>query len=208
MAFEKQLRQSDGVIEAQFLGSSSIRTADEEVLTQATFIVKRAVGFSQGEVANKQRLVVVYPGGQWQGINYSIAGSPKFQAGEEVFLLLNKGRHGYSLSNFALGKYKVEWVNGQKQLISEVFPNHPDLGRIAFSKVEKNIMNVFGRNLDEANNDQHIAMGDRKIEEGRYPASVGPSEMARTLEMRTGFWLAVLLGVLGAVSIWFVRQRR
>lgn len=211
--FEKQLREADAVIEGEFLGASSMRTADEQVLTQATFLVKRSVGFAQGDVANKQRLVVVYPGGNWQGINYSVQGSPKFKKGEAILMILSKGQYGYTLSNLALSKYKIEWQDGEKQLVSDVFPTDPNLGRIPFSKVEKNIHNVFGRGMDEIVDDRHVGINENEIQfvsdnVGRAPASSETPPASQPSGMKAGFWLGLLLGILGLVSVWFARQRR
>lgn len=216
IAFDKQLREADGAIEGKFLGASTIRNSDDEVFTQATFLVKRVVGFSQGQIANNQRLVVIYPGGVWQGINYSVQGSPRFKENEEVFLILTKTQQGYTLNNLSLGKYRIEHSGAEKHLVSEVFPEDENLGHIPFSKVEQAIHQVFRKSFDEISNDKHISMEDTNHvipqeqvtkAPGRSIASVESDSPAQPKGMRAGFWLGFLFGILGLLSVWFARQR-
>lgn len=214
--FEKQLREADGAIEGKFLGTATIKNSDDEVFTQATFLVKRSIGFNQGQIANNQRVVVTYPGGLWQGINYSVPGSPKFKQGEEVFLILRKTDRGYALNNFALGKYTIHQDGAEKHLVSEVFPQHPDLGEISYSQMEHIIHRVFQTALDESGSDRNIHMvADQMTPTSaktsmatRAPASIdSDSQEPKPQGMRTGFWLGLLFGILGIFSVWFARQR-
>ncbi len=128
-------------------------------------------------------------------------------------MVLSKSQYGYTLSNLALSKYKIEWLDGEKQLVSEVFPDHHELGKIPFSKVEKNIHAVYGHGMNEIKNDRHVAMGEIEATPtmkptGRAPSSVEPEVVPQSSGMKVGFWLAVLFGILGILSVWFARQRR
>ncbi len=214
--FEKQLREADGAIEGKFLGTATIKNSDEEVFTQATFLVKRSIGFNQGQIANNHRVIVTYPGGRWQGINYSVPGAPKFKEGEEVFIILRKIDKGYALNNFALGKYTIHQDGAEKHLVSEVFPQHPDLGQISYSQMEHIVYRVFKAAMDESGSDRNIHMVAEQVTPAstktakatRAPASLASEvQTPKPQGMRTGFWLGLLFGILGIFSVWFARQK-
>ncbi len=216
ISFEKQLREADGVIEGKFLGIATIKNADDEVFTQATFLVKRSIGFNQGQIANNHRVIVTYPGGRWQGINYSVSGTPKFKEGEDVFLILRKTAKGYALNNLALGKYTIHQDGAVKHLVSEVFPQHPDLGQISYSQMEHVVYQVFKTSLDESGSDRNIHMGaepaapayTKTAKATRIPASISSEiQEVKPQGIKTGFWLGLLFGILGIFSVWFARQK-
>ncbi len=209
--FEKQLREADGVIEGRFISASTIKISNDQVLTQAQFKVLSSAGFAQGEMLNKQNFTIVYPGGNWQGITYSVPGVPKFSSDEDVFLVISRGPNGFTLNNLGLSKYKVITDGTEKALVSEIFPNDPELGNISFSKVEKAVANVFGKHIVSVSEEADIvAKGEIKKLENvkRDIASTKDEPKGESHAGSTGFWLGILFGVLGIFSLWYSRQRQ
>jgi hypothetical protein len=69
-------------------------------------------------------------GGSVDGVTSYIDSAPEFSVGEKAFLLLKKIESKIYISNFTMGKYKIEEVSGQKYYVSTVFPMDSDIGRV------------------------------------------------------------------------------
>jgi hypothetical protein len=64
-----------------------------------------------------------------------IDGAPQFAPEEKSFLLLKKVESRIYLSNFTLGKFKIQQYEGKTYYVSEVFPMDPNIGRISKDKM-------------------------------------------------------------------------
>ena len=99
-------------------------------------------------------LKVTMIGGVVDGVTSYIDGAPEFAVGEKSFLLLKKMDSKIYLSNFTMGKYKIEEKDGEKYYISSVFPMDPDIGRVKRERmitvVKANISEIHNKSLNSA----------------------------------------------------------
>lgn len=219
--FEKQVMDSYGVIRGNFSGSVYKKLPSGEVVTQASFRVKESAGLKPNEMVNKNDFKVLFPGGKWQGVVYQVHGSPKFQEGEDVVLLLAKGEHGFLLKNLSLGKYNVYRKNGQNFLASSVFSNHPKLGRIKYKAFEEMVEHRFGKRIENIKDDRYVYQAPKspvkrsafaslnRKKKGRAIASVGNETEESQLQNTSVnvLWLVLLFGFMGAYSAYSLDRK-
>jgi hypothetical protein len=74
-------------------------------------------------------------GGKVDGVTSYIDGAPEFEVGEKSFLLLKVIDSKMYISNFTMGKYKVEEAEGKTFYVSSVFPQDPDIGRVSHERM-------------------------------------------------------------------------
>ena len=81
--FEKQLEESDGVMEGMYL-SHEFKKTDDKIVTIYTFSVIKFVGFSSNEIYNQNNFQILIPGGTWHNETYHVEGIPHFSKDESV----------------------------------------------------------------------------------------------------------------------------
>lgn len=145
---QNQLRDSHAVIKATFIGNTSKRLPSGEVVTQASFSLASSVGLKENDTLNKNEFAVLIPGGEWQGVQYHVKGAPSFNANEEVVLLLDRGPHGYSVKNMAMGKFNLFKHGGEKYLQSGIFSERENYGRISWKNFSKLLVEKFNKSLE------------------------------------------------------------
>lgn len=201
---ERQILESDAVIEGKFVGELYKRLPSGDVVTQASFASIKSSGLLSSEVVNPSDFKVLYPGGKWNGIVYHVYGAPKFEIGKEYVLLIKKNDYGYFPSNLSLGQYDIESKNGEKYISSSVFKNHPTLGKINYSKFNELLRKNFGHDLSYERAEQSVYIeeteGPIENELTRIPASNDNEKIGDVNTDRSVIiWHAITLTVMGVI---------
>ncbi len=134
LPFDRQVEEATSGTEARLSSSRVFKNADGAIMTEYSFDVLEAYNLSNDDLENKQ-LKLVMPGGTYDGVTSMIDGAPQFKVGEKAFLLLKKIESKIYLSNFTLGKFKIQNYQGKTYYVSEVFPMDPNIGRISKEKM-------------------------------------------------------------------------
>ena len=134
LSFEKQVEEATSAVEVNLSDARVFQSASGMIMTEYSFDVLEAYNFSDDDLDN-QKLKLSMPGGTLNGITSVIDGAPQFAKGERSFLLLKKIEAKIYLSNFTLGKYKIQEYEGKTYFLSEVFPMDPKIGRISKEKM-------------------------------------------------------------------------
>lgn len=207
--FERQLRSTDGAILGIYKSHQYRQLPSGEVVTEASFEVKKSAGFPNSQVYSPDNFKVIYPGGSWKGMDYSIAGSPEFEAGKTYLLLLQKTSFGAVLNNFTLGKYVQEVKRDGVYFRSAVFPHSPELGLMRFEDLQDYFSQSFGHKLHVKNEtavNSHIATGHQSFQRSpasapsqNYRASRTPSsaEQHQRAQSYSFIWIIFLFFILG-----------
>ena len=210
---EIQVDEADAVVHGIFQGKTYKKLPSGQVVTQASFSLIESAGLYPGEVLNKNNFLVTYPGGVWQGLVYKVIGAPTFYAGEEVVLLLNKKERGYVIKDVSMGKYSVRRTLEDGEILSSsIFSDHPKLGKIKKTELDKLLKNRFGGSFLSTNSDSFVYKKERKNRTaGREIASIrkgrDESETPSISTTSTTFWIAILFGTLGGFRF-FVNRRK
>lgn len=222
LPIHKQLDESKAVIKGEYQGATYKKTSTGEIVTVASFRVDDYVGLKENEILNKQDFKIIFPGGKWNKMVYTIDGAPKFQKGESTVLFLNKSRHGFVLTGLSLGKYDIIKKDGEVGVSSSVFPNHPKLGFIPLEEFNMELDDRFGKKLSSLGMDRAFSLTlasnvrmpatAKKSEvigarsRGRVPASTKKQYQAST-EGMSAFWLVMLFAVMGLYPVFFIKKK-
>jgi hypothetical protein len=136
VSLEKQLTESDAILEGEFIRKQYKKKYDNEVVTEAFFRIKNIAGIKLSEIINNNEFKITFQGGIWQNVHYHVLGSPDLKVGKKTVVLLNKKADGYWLHNLKLGQYSIKKENGVKYIVSEVFPYHPRFGKIRYEEYQ------------------------------------------------------------------------
>jgi hypothetical protein len=134
IAFEKQVEEASSGVEVYLNSSRVFKNAIGAIMTEYNFDVLESFNFPDEEGENK-KLKLVLPGGTLKDVTSVIEGAPSFNLREKSFLLLKKIESNFFLSNFSLGKFKIEESNGKVFYVSDVFPLDLNVGRIEKNKM-------------------------------------------------------------------------
>lgn len=122
------IRRSDTIVIGDALSSYSRENEDGGIETVTSLSVERVIkGTDVPSIVN-----VVEPGGEIGGRMTIIAGSPRFEAGKRMLLLLSRtGTDRWAVSELVLGKFSFETDRGGQKLLvrdeSEITGWDPDL---------------------------------------------------------------------------------
>ncbi|MBT3234801.1 MAG: hypothetical protein HN353_02515 [Bdellovibrionales bacterium] len=218
LPLEKQLKESDGVIHGRFIGKDYKRNSRGEVITTAKFELIDFAGIDRTRAMNPNSFAVNYPGGRWQGVTYQVHGTPRFESGEEVVLLVREMSDGFMLTNLGMAKYQLRSQDYRIYLKSALFPNHPKLSKIWFDRFKQMVIDRFGEPMSPPNLDKVVDQIDRSNggggmtlanHGGRKPAST-PAEslggQARGQSINV-LWLILILAVLGGGATILVNRK-
>jgi len=201
--FERQLEESDGVVEGVYL-SHEYKKTDDKIVTIYTFSVNKFVGFSSNEIHNQNNFKIMLPGGTWHNESYHVEGIPQFSKDELVVLLVKKANRGFQLTNLGLGKYVVKTVDRKKVISSAIFANHNQLGNIDYSEYVRLVNKIFNKRFAGFSNGKNVYLQDQIVLEkniGREPAAIDEKikNSSNSASMNI-FWILLLLALLGSVS--------
>jgi hypothetical protein len=213
---DRQLRESDGVVHAKYLGATYKKLPSGEIVTMGSFEIIKSIGVRNSDIINKNSFMLMYPGGIWQDQGYQVHGAPEFKENEESILILKKTDIGYRIKGLSLGKYSFFKGDGAKDIYisSSVFPNHPKLGRMAVAEFESVLEQHFGEDFTAINSDKYVYSEEKRkisdsVRAGRRPASfkkdVEKEVSGNKLHIN---WLVLLLGSMGVLSLHLARRSK
>ncbi len=202
-----RLEDASGVVKAKYLGSNYKRLPTGQVVTEASFHILGLSGIGPNEVVNHQNFKVLLPGGSWQGRTYKVHGVPEFTKEEMSYLILKKGKFGYTLANLGMSKFKPIQRSGVEYLQSPIFPNKEGVGLISERDFENLVRATFGTEVVTFNVDKFIDRSQVKSKEKRKPASIDSENSERGINFSM-FWLILALGSLGFLSSFIGKGKR
>ncbi|MFA6237352.1 MAG: hypothetical protein WC635_08515 [Bacteriovorax sp.] len=129
LPFDKQVEEATSGVEVRLASSRVFKNSVGAIMTEYSFDVLETYNFLDSDLEN-EKLKLTMPGGTFEGITSMIDGAPKFTADEKSFLLLKKIDSKIYLSNFTLGKFRIQESEGKIYYVSEVFPHDANIGRI------------------------------------------------------------------------------
>lgn len=103
MSVEEVARSSDAVVRGRVVSQAARATRDGRIVTEVEIEVASAW---RGAPARTVRVVV--PGGSLGTVALKVDAAPTFEDGEDVVVFLARNGPKYSVSGYALGKYRVE----------------------------------------------------------------------------------------------------
>lgn len=226
LAFETQVRESDGAVIGTYV-SHNYKQVGGQIVTEYRFKIEKFVGPRITQNNNNKFIQFLVPGGEWQGMSYSVSGTPAFSSEEKVLLLLSQSRQGLFLTNLSLGVYRESLrANGERFFTSVIFPNHPQLSRLEFDFVQDQFQRSWGRGLAPVlsndffvrtgeNTKQDVRAGRVSVDDltpsitSRSPASADQAVRIRDVASKKEkegyslFWIMIfffLLGLYGAIA--------
>lgn len=134
LPFDKQIEEATSAAEVKLASTHVFKNSAGAIMTEYVFDILESYNLSPDDLEN-QRLKLAMPGGTYEGVTSMIDGAPVFKEGEKTFLLLKKIESKIYLSNFTLGKYKIQNFEGKDYYVSEVFPFDQNIGRISKEKM-------------------------------------------------------------------------
>ena len=134
MPFDKQVEEASSGVEAKLASTKVFKNSSGMIMTEYSFDVLESYNFAVDDFDNQQ-LKLTMPGGTYDGVTSMIDGAPQFVQNEKSFLLLKKIESKIYLSNFTLGKFKIQNMEGHTFYVSEVFPSDPNIGKISKEKM-------------------------------------------------------------------------
>lgn len=208
LPFDKQVEEASSAVEAKLASTKVFKNDSGLTMTEYTFEVFESYNFSDEDLVN-QKLVLTMPGGTFNGITSMIDGAPQFRENEKSFLLLKKIDSKIYLSNFTLGKYKIQNYLGKTFYLSEVFPLDPKLGRISKEKMIDLMKSKWKISLMIPNvrSKRTIASESESIplikSVHALERSIAQEEAIKTEGVPASFWGAIALFVFFFVFIFF-----
>ena len=212
LPIEKQVEEASSGAEVTLNQSKVFKNQSGQIMTEYRFDVLESFNLANENLDNSQ-LVITMLGGTFQGVTASIDGSPNFTKDKRFFLLLKKIETKIYLSNFTMGKYNIQNIDGKDYYVSEVFPFNPQLGRIGKDQMIDLMKSKWKLSLNEKPNlidrklsqmvPAKVAMGNKRVEfKKRNPASDGHESIANE-EIPVFFWGAIALVLFVFSFIYF-----
>jgi hypothetical protein len=176
LSVDDQIKESDGVIQARFVGQLSRKLPSGDVVTEGSFRLIKSVGLETSVIVNSPEFKLSWPGGSWEGITWSIEGAPVFQQGEEAVIILKRRPWGYQIVNLSQGKYKLRNEGDDAVLVNEAFPQHPLYGKISYREFEDYIKKKFGSDFRDVPDSMQVYIDDKNTPMDRSIAATHDAE--------------------------------
>ena len=177
LSVDDQIKESDGVIQAKFVGQLSRKLPSGDVVTEGSFQIIKSVGIEASTIVNSPIFKVNWPGGSWEGMNWFIDGAPTFQPDEEAVIVLKRQPWGYQIVNLSQGKYSLLRKGDETVLVNGAFPEHPLYGKISFSEFEDLVKKKFGADFREVSNSMHVYIDEKNTINERSVAASSDAEL-------------------------------
>ena len=216
LSIEEHLTNSSAVIHGHYkekLGSKKDSTTGF-IFTEHSLDLIATAGLNEREIPDHK---FVTHGGEYEGITQEIEGSPTFNKGEEVVLLLRKTRSGYVVNNLSLGKYEVTSRDGRKILVNSAFPGNDTLSNISLDQFNGYVQGRFGHELAEIKKTvfHHSNSTDKSEIKKEKSSRESPSSTHETQERELASFsskspvliLVAISVVLGLLFYWRRKQR-
>ena len=150
LTLDKQVESAGLGAEVVLQSYNSYKSSYGYIATEYNFQIVESFNFNPSE---KENGLVKFslPGGTIDGVTAMVDGAPNFKPGEKIFLLLKRVNNKIYLSNFTLGKFNIEKIDGEEYYVNEVFPKVPNVGRIKKTTMI-NLMKNKWKMVDEIKN--------------------------------------------------------
>jgi hypothetical protein len=208
-AISERINYSDGLIAGTYLGSSVKKLPNGQVTTELSFSVEQIAGISPSSIVNRNNFKILVPGGSWNGNVHKVSGTPTFERGEKVVLMVSQGPFGFIMPDLSLSKFNYKMIDGEKYLVSPIFSNKEGVGKISFEEIQTISRDHFGSSLASISFDKFIDRPGQvaPVKKGRRlnpraPASQSSDETEGSLPF---FWAILALGGLGFFSSYLYR---
>lgn len=134
MPLEKLVEESNSAAEVELKSKRSYVNKMGMIFTEFSFQVGESYNIESSDL-DGELLKINMTGGTVNGLTSFIDGAPDFVVGEKSFLLLKRIDSKMYLSNFTMGKYKIEEKDGETYYSSVVFPLDPEIGKVKKEKM-------------------------------------------------------------------------
>ena len=221
LPMKDHLLQADGVVVGTFDKEVYKRNSDGQVVTEASFKLERQAGIEKDHLLNPYAFTITLPGGKWGGLIYRVHGVPQFKKGEKAVLILKKNRFGLVLANLSLSKFNFVQKNGKTYLVSQIFPELLNVGRMEWQTFERMVEDSFPggflsteqrvfRSISSqrkavlaVNSKQKITREPASSEKEGLDLSQEEAEISRSPSSSSNnmFWPILILGLLGGFFI-------
>lgn len=208
---EQLIEESSSAAEVELKSKKSYKNKHGTIMTDFSFNVIEGFNLSGDDVVGNV-LRITMSGGTIDGITSFIDSAPEFTEGEKSFLLFKKIESRLYLSNFSMGKYKIENVHDQIYYISTVFPFDKDLGVVKKERMV-DLMKMKFKFTKASGPDsfkpadpmvKQLASVDQKKLDERKPAQERLDEKQEFYEVIWGF--IALLTVSGLIIWWKLKS--
>lgn len=136
------ISQADSAAEVELKSKKTFMNKMGIIQTEYSFSILENYNVNESDL-EFDLLKITMVGGSYEGVTSYIEGAPEFQIGEKSFLLLKKIESKIYLSNFTLGKFKIEASTGETYYSSVVFPDDRELGKIKKEKMIELVKQKF-----------------------------------------------------------------
>jgi hypothetical protein len=142
ISLDQQVESSNAAAEVQLINTKVFKNIENRITTEYEFKVISPINLEANNFKNGI-LKLNLPGGSLNGIHMVISGAPSFANNEKAFLLLKLVNNEAYLSNYSVGKFNIQKINGEEFLVNEVFPKTPGVGMIKKSAMIKKLEDRF-----------------------------------------------------------------
>lgn len=211
MPLEQLIEESSSGAEVELKAKKTFMNKVGMIMTDFSFKVVEGYNISDADL-NGELLTITMSGGTLNGITSYIDGAPEFAIGEKSFLLLKKIESKLYLSNFTMGKYKIEESEGQTYYVSSVFPYDADLGRVKKERMidlMKMKFKVTRAPEPDSLRPAGLKILDKKmaptgsVYEERKPAQVDSDNAEKNQDVCVAMWAFLALFSVSGVTIWW-----
>lgn len=201
IALEAQVEEATAAVEVYLNSSKVFKNALGAIMTEYSFDVLESFNLSNDEIENN-KLKLTLPGGTFKDTTSMIDGAPNFNVNEKSFLLLKKIESSFYLSNFSLGKFRIEENHGEVFYVSDLFPQDPAVGRIEKNKMIKLMEEKW--NISFSDELKVVTVTDDPTSQSRLFSSViktahkrSPAQaLEEKQETPLFFWSAIVIVIL------------
>lgn len=208
LPIKKQVKESGKVVEGSVISLES-KLHNGVIISSVRLLVDKWIGLE----LNQTYLNVHFPGGRVENQVYKVEGTPEFELGEDVVLMLVEQDGKFWVNNLGLGKYSIKMLGERKVLVNQIFPNHPGVGQISVDKFHTLTEWVTKKKFKERYKDKYEINNERdlhsKIIQRRRGRSIASEEFASGQNEKDSvpaIWLVIVLGLMVAIVRFFRRK--
>lgn len=212
ISLEKLIEESNGAAEVELKSKKSFMNNNGMIFTEYSFLVLESYNLETSDLEG-DFLKLQMVGGTVNGVTSYIDSAPEFEVGEKSFLLLKKIESKIYLSNFTMGKYKVQTSEGKPYYISSVFPNDEDLGKVAKERMialVKLKFKITEKLKDEKKENLvvEVLKNDKENQSSVTASKRSPAQIRNKLDESSGdglrvMWFFFSLFTISAITIWW-----
>ena len=209
MPLEKLIEESSSAAEVELKSKKSFSNKMGMIFTEFTFAISESHNLDNSDL-DGESLKLTMTGGTVDGVTSYIDGAPEFAVGERSFLLLKKIESKIYLSNFTMGKYKIEESEGKTYYVSSVFPLDAEIGRVSKEKMIEVIKLKYKTTRAPENDGKVLEFSPKRIfqrtnaleSEKRNPAQVNFEEQSSEGGV-SAMWAFLILFLVSGLAIWW-----